>query len=128
MRTSFNVPEELLAEFDRTWQAEGFDSRSRAIREALQEYTEAHTSLERLSGEVTAVVAFDYRHEPVIRELHDVQHEFQDVIAATSHLHEGEWCLETLFCSGAVDRVRELVYRLRDFDDVGRVKLLLLRS
>lgn len=127
MRTSFNIPDELLAEFDRTWQSEGFDSRSRAVREAMQEYIEAHTELETLSGEVTAAIAFDYQHEPVIHDIHDVQHDFQDVIRTTSHTHEGDWCLETIFCRGEAARVRELVYRLRNFDAVGRVKVLLLK-
>lgn len=128
MRTSFNIPDDLLAEFDRTWQTEGFDSRSRAVREAMQEYIEAHTELETVSGEVTAALAFDYQHERVIRELHDVQHDFQDVITTTSHTHEGDWCLETVFCRGEAARVRKLVYRLRDFDAVGQVNVLLLRS
>lgn len=128
MRTSFNIPDELLEEFDRTWQAQGLDSRSRGVREAMQEYIAGHTDLENESGEIIAALAFDYRHEEVIRELHDVQHDFQDVIRTTSHAHEGTWCLETIFCRGEADRVRELVYRLRDFDAVGRVKVLLLRS
>ena len=128
MRTSFNIPDELLEEFDQTWQAEGFDSRSRAVREAMQEYIEAHTELETVSGDVTAALAFDYQHERVIRELHDVQHDFQDVIRTTSHTHEGDWCLETIFCRGEAARVRTLVYRLRDFDAVGQVKVLFLRS
>ncbi|WP_339102806.1 ribbon-helix-helix protein, CopG family [Haloterrigena salinisoli] len=128
MRTSFNIPDDLLAEFDQTWQTEGFDSRSRAVREAMQEYIEAHIELETVSGDVTAALAFDYQHERVIRELHDVQHDFQDVITTTSHTHEGDWCLETVFCRGEAARVRKLAYRLRDFDAVGQVKVLLLRS
>lgn len=128
MRTSFNIPDDLLEEFDRTWQAEGFDSRSRAVREAMQEYIETHTELEALSGDVTAAVAFDYQHEDVIRALHDVQHEYQDVIRTTSHAHEGDWCLELIFCRGPVERIRELVYHLRNFDAVRRVKVLLLRG
>jgi len=128
MRTSFNIPDELLAEFDDTWQAEGFDSRSRAVREAMQEYIEAHAELEAVDGEVAAVLAFDYEHEPVIEQLHTIQHEFQDVITTTSHTHEGEWCLETIFCRGSAKRIRTLVYRLRDFDAVGRVKMMLLRA
>lgn len=127
MRTSFNIPEDLLAEFDETWEAEELDSRSRAVREAMHEYIEAHTRLEEVSGEVATVLAFDYEHEDVIRDLHDVQHDFQDVITTTSHTHEGEWCLETVFCRGDAARIRGLVYRLRDFDAVGRVKILLLR-
>lgn len=128
MRTSFNIPDELLEEFDRTWRAQGLDSRSRGVREAMQEYIAGHTDLETESGEVIAALAFDYQHERVIRDLHDVQHGFQDVIRTTSHAHEGDWCLETIFCRGDANRIRELVYRLRDFDGVRRVKVLLLRS
>ncbi len=128
MRTSFNIPDDLLAEFDDTWQTEGFDSRSRAVREAMYEYIEAHADLEAVEGEVAAVLAFDYEHEPVIEQLHTIQHEFQDVITTTSHTHEGEWCLETIFCRGPAERVRTLLYRLRDFDAVGRVKMMLLRT
>ncbi len=61
------------------WEAEGLDSRSRAIREAMYEYIEAHTRIEEILGEVASTLAFDYEHESVIRDLHDVQHDFQDI-------------------------------------------------
>jgi len=126
MRTSLNIPDELLDEFDDTWQSEGLDSRSRGVREAMQEYIEAHTRLEDIEGDVVVVIAFDYTHKAVIEDVHDVQHQFQDVITTTNHIHEGEWCLETVFCRGPAERVRQLTYRLRDFDAVSRVKLMLL--
>ncbi|MEZ3116687.1 CopG family ribbon-helix-helix protein [Halobaculum sp. MBLA0147] len=126
MRTSLNVSEELLAEFDAVWEAEGIDSRSRALREAMAEYVERHSRLGETEGEVTAVLAFDYEHHAVIEALHTTQHDYQDVITATSHAHQGEWCLETLFCRGDAARVRELLYRLRDFDAVRRVEVLSL--
>ncbi|WP_058365989.1 CopG family ribbon-helix-helix protein [Haloparvum sedimenti] len=128
MRTSLRVPDEVVAEFDRVWRDEGLESRSRAVREAMQEYVEAHARLEEEDGEVVALVGFDYRHHEVIADLHAVQHEHQDVIQNTSHTHQGEWCLEALFCRGPADRLRELVYRLRDFDGVRRVKVLGIRS
>ncbi|MFC7078818.1 CopG family ribbon-helix-helix protein [Halorussus caseinilyticus] len=126
MRTSLNVPDEVLAAFDETWQAEGLDSRSRAIREAMREYVESHAELEAAEGEVMAVLAFDYEHDDVIHDLHSVQHEFGEVITATSHVHRGEWCMETAFCEGPAEEVRQLVYRLRDFDAVARVKVMVL--
>lgn len=126
MRTSFNILDSLLAEFDETWQAEELDSRSRGVREAMQEYIENHTKLETIEGNVVVIIAFDYEHEAVIEDVHDVQHRFQDVITTTNHIHEGEWCLETIFCNGPAERVRKLTYRLRDFDSVSRVKLMLL--
>jgi CopG family nickel-responsive transcriptional regulator len=33
-----------------------------------------------------------------------------------------------VFCRGAVDRVRELSYRLRDFDGVRRVRAMVIRD
>lgn len=126
MRTSFNIPDDVVEEFDRVWRDEGIENRSRAVREAMLEYVESHTRLEDTAGEVVALVGFDYRHHDVIRELHSVQHDFQDVIQNTSHTHQGEWCLEALFCRGPASQVRELTYRLRDFDSVRRVKIMVI--
>ena len=62
----------------------------------------------------------DLRDLGDIRDLHSVQHEFGDVIAATNYVHHGKWCLETAFCEGPAEAVRGPVYRLRDFDSVAR--------
>ena len=128
MRTSVNVPDEVLAEFDRAWQEQEIDNRSRAVREAMLEYVESHSRLAETSGEVVALVGFDYRHHEVIGALHAVQHDYQDVILNTSHTHQGEWCLESLFCRGSATRVYELTGRLRDFDAVRRVKEMVIRT
>ncbi|WP_226005231.1 CopG family ribbon-helix-helix protein [Natrinema salinisoli] len=128
MRTSFNIPDEIVEEFDRVWADEGIENRSRAVREAMSEYIEAHSRLEERAGEIVALVGFDYRHHEVIGELHAVQHDYQDVIQSTSHTHQGEWCLESLFCRGDAEQVRELTYRLRDFDGVQRVKVMVIRD
>ncbi|ELY54673.1 transcription regulator [Natronococcus amylolyticus DSM 10524] len=126
MRTSLAVPDGILEEFDATWRAEGIDSRSRAVREAMAEYVERHRTLETTTGSVTGVVVFDYEHESVIERLHDVQHDYQDAIVSTSHAHQGDWCLETVFVEGEAERVRRLVYRLKDFDGVRRVRFMFL--
>jgi len=101
MRTSFSIPDPTVEEFDQVWQDQGLDNRSRAVREAMQEYIESHSRLEELTADVVALVAFDYRHHEVIGELHGVQHEYQDVILNTSHTHQGEWCLESVYCQEA---------------------------
>lgn len=128
MRTSLNVPEEMLAEFDQTWHAEGLESRSRALREAIQEYVESHHRLEQAHGTVAATVVFDYVHDECIEALHEIQHEYQSVIDTTCHVHHGQWCLESVFCRGDAATVRSLVYQLKDFDAVGRVSVTLLRA
>jgi CopG family nickel-responsive transcriptional regulator len=93
MRTSLNIPQEAVELFDKTWKAEGLESRSRAVREAIHEYIERHTRLEQIDGDVVAAVAFDYEHTLIIGELHTVQHEFEEIIQTTHHMHHGEWSL-----------------------------------
>lgn len=126
MRTSLSVAEEDLTAFDATWQAEGLESRSRAIREAMAEYVERHRALETVTGTAVGALVFDYEHHQVIGRLHDVQHDYQDVIVSTSHTHNDGWCLETLFVDGDVDRIRSLTYELKDFDGVRRVRSMVL--
>jgi len=46
MRTSFSIPDPTVEEFDQVWQDQGLDNRSRAVREAMQEYIESHSRLE----------------------------------------------------------------------------------
>ncbi|MFC7028977.1 CopG family ribbon-helix-helix protein [Halomicroarcula sp. GCM10025324] len=128
MRTSFNIPDAVVDEFDQVWQEEGMENRSRAVREAMLEYIERHSRLEAATDEVVALIGFDYRYHDVIEAVHSVQHEYQDVILNTSHTHQGEWCLESLFCRGDAARVRGLTYRLRDFDRVRRVKIMSIRG
>lgn len=126
MRTSLTVPEELLEEFDETWQSEGIDSRSRAIRQAMSEYVQRHHTLEAAEGELTGAIVTDYDHHAAVEQLYDIQHEYDDVIISTSHAHQGDWCLETLFVEGDAARIRELVYRLKNFDGVRRVRTMML--
>jgi CopG family nickel-responsive transcriptional regulator len=94
----------------------------------MVEYIEAHSRLESTTGAVVVLVGFDYRHHDVIRDLHTVQHDYRDVIPNTSHTHQGEWCLESLFCRGSTEHVHELANRLRDFDAVRRVTVMTIRN
>ncbi len=128
MRTSLNIPQDELDTFDGIWQTEGLESRSRAVRESLHEYIERHTQIEQIDGDVVAAIAFDYEHTLIIGELHTIQHDFEDIIGTTLHMHQGDWCLETIFCEGSAARIRDLVYQLRDFDAVGRVNVMFLQQ
>lgn len=128
MRTSFNIPEAHLRAFDEVWQTQGYNSRSRAVREAMQEYVEAHQTLEEMSGQVAAVVVFDYEYETIVQDIHAIQHEFSQEVNVSNHVHHGNWCLETIHCTGEADRIADLVYRLRDFDATRRVKLMVVEG
>jgi CopG family nickel-responsive transcriptional regulator len=126
MRTSLAIPNDILDKFDATWQAEGFGSRSRAMREAMTEYVEQHHTLETAEGTITGVITFDYEYESVIEQIHDIQHEYQNTIISTNHTHQGNWCLETLFVKGNIEEIRQLVYELKNFDSVRQVQFMFI--
>lgn len=128
MRTSLNIPEDQLAQFDQIWQSQGMNSRSRAVREAMLEYIESHQDLAEMTGTVAAVVVFDYSYDDVVEEIHRIQHDFDDLVHATSHVHHGHWCLETVHCTGTPENILELMNRLRNFDEIRRVKLMVIDS
>ncbi|MCU4751393.1 ribbon-helix-helix protein, CopG family [Halobacteria archaeon AArc-curdl1] len=126
MRTSLNVPDETLDAFDAVWQSQGISSRSRAVREAMQEYIESHQTLDEMAGTVAAVIVFDYSYDAVVQDIHEIQHAYEHLVNSSSHVHHGNWCLETVHCTGDPEQISELVYRLRDFDAVKRVKLMVV--
>lgn len=94
----------------------------------MQEYIESHRNLADHSGTVTAAVVFDYVYDDVVSDIHEIQHDHERVVNASSHVHHGDGCLETVRCSGDVEDVKALVYRLCNFDAVGRVKLILVEG
>ena len=57
MRTRVAVPDAVVDEFGQVRQDERLDDRSRAVREAMQEYIESHSRLENLGGDIVVPVA-----------------------------------------------------------------------
>jgi len=92
---------------------------------ATLEYVEAWEDPVESTREVVAP-RVRRRYHNVIEALQGIQHELQDVISNPSQTHEGEWCLESLCCRGPAERVREPTDRLRDFDWVRRVNVVVL--
>lgn len=128
MRTSLNIPEEQLEQFDQIWRAQGISSRSRAVREAMLEYVESHQSVENMSGTVAAVIVFDYIFDAAIKDIYEIQHEYEHIVLASNHVHHGDWCLETIHCTGDAGDVGDFINRLRNFDDIRRVKLMVVEE
>lgn len=107
MRTSFNIHDDVVKEFDRVCQEEGLENQSRAVREAMKEYIESHSRPEEITGEIVALVGFDYLHHEVIRELHGLntttKTSFSTQVTLTRRVVPG-----IAFYCGPVERVGDL--------------------
>jgi len=109
----------LLQEFDSLVEAEGFSSRSEALRNLIRE----SLSRRRVAREGKAVgtITILYRHEVgmVSHRIVHRQHDFLDLIRATTHVHLGEEsCLEVLVVDGEARRIVELNDHLKSVKGV----------
>ena len=88
-RIGVSLPKNLLDEFDRIISTRGYSSRSEAIRDAIRNYISEYKWLESEKGEVVGVmvVVYDHNVRGVSDFIIDLQHEFNDVVTSSTHIH-----------------------------------------
>ncbi len=126
MRVSLSIPEVLVEDLDAVIRVKGYPSRSKAAREALEDFLQKHRGLGELKGEVSCVVTFSYPHAGRLEgQITDLQHRFGKVVTSTSHVHRGERCLEVVFLQGKALDVQQFISELSRLKRVGRVAFAL---
>lgn len=124
-RVSLTLPSELIEEFDDAVEEWGYASRSKAARDALRQFladrywTEASDRPQR--GSITIV--YDHHARGVNDELLEIQHDHDDAVVATQHVHFGpERCLETLVVDGPSEEIRALIEGINGIGGVEQVQ------
>ncbi len=123
------IPEDLSSELEEVMKHLGVKKRSKIIQEALRMYINEHKW--RIKGRVCGVVGVVYNHDVkgVDEKLTDVQHEFLDVIIATTHVHlDREKCLLAIIVRGDSDRVKKLINMIEGVRGVLLTRTMLLES
>jgi len=109
-----SLGQELLGQFDRFVQEQGYPTRSEAIkalmRRGLDEQRWARNQF--VAGSITLV--YDHHRPGIVRKLMDVQHDYGSVIVSTQHIHlDHDNCLEIVVVKGKAARIRALVTDLK---------------
>jgi CopG family nickel-responsive transcriptional regulator len=128
-RVSLTLPQELLGELDRALKAQGYASRSEAVRDALRDFLASYRWRSELKGEQLGAVLVMYEHDVrgLTDALMDIQHGSADLISAVQHLHvDQKNCLELLIVRGPAEGVRKLVDRLGALRGVKQAKLVVV--
>lgn len=126
-RVSLTLPQDLLDELDRSLKAQGYASRSEAVRDSLRDFLANYRWRLELRGKCIGVVMLVYEHDVLglNDKLMDIQHESADVISAVQHLHiDAKNCLETLIVNGPAKNIRKLIDRLGALRGVKQAKLV----
>ena len=126
-RVSLTLPKDLLDELDGALKAQGYASRSEAVRDALRDFLASYRWRQELKGEQLGAVLVVYAHDVrgLTDALMDIQHANRGIIGAVQHLHmDDKHCLEALIVKGQADEIRQLVDRLGALRGVKQAKLV----
>jgi len=124
-RFSVSLPPTLVGEMDEAWRRMGYESRSKAIHDAVRGFITEFEWM-REEGQITgAVLVLHYLDKPgLLDEITGIQHRFKNVISSTLHIHlEENKCLEIIAVKGSAQEVRSLTQSLMAKKGVKQVKV-----
>jgi CopG family nickel-responsive transcriptional regulator len=111
-RTGVTFPPELLKDFDEITRKMGYESRSKAIQDAVRLFvSERKWIQEEESNDQTGILVMVYDHDArgLEADLTETQHEHKTLVTSTMHIHVSEKdCLEALALKGKVSEIRKL--------------------
>lgn len=129
VRFGVSLEEGLLKRFDDLIHRRKYTNRSEALRDMIrqellkQEWEEG--------GEVAGAITFIYDHHTreLLSKITDIQHDSQEVIISTSHIHlDHDHCLEIIAVRGLVKKVLKLSDSLRAIKGVRHCALSMTGS
>jgi CopG family nickel-responsive transcriptional regulator len=110
-RIGVTFPPELLKEFDEITDKMGYQSRSKALQDAVRLYVSERKWIKEEGTIQTGVILMVYDHDArgLESELTETQHEHSDIITSTLHIHISERdCLEAIAVKGKASEIHHL--------------------
>ncbi len=114
LRFGVSLPADLLQRFDDLIHRKNYGNRSEALRdlirqELIKKEWEEDTPI---AGAITLI--YDHHKRAVLSTVTDIQHDFQEVIISTQHVHlDHRNCLEIIAVKGLSSTVQRLADALR---------------
>ncbi len=111
-RVGVTFPPDLLRDFDEIITKMGYESRSKAIQDAVRLYVTERKWLQKESNtEQTGIVIMVYDHDVrgLESSLTEIQHHHSELVTSTLHIHIGDRdCLEAIAVNGKGADLRHL--------------------
>jgi CopG family nickel-responsive transcriptional regulator len=111
VRIGVTIPPDLLKDFDDIIGKMGYESRSKAIQDAVRLYVSERKWLKDKDAMQTGIILMVYDHDAkgLESELTETQHEHSNIITSTMHIHISEHdCLEAIAVKGKSSEIHHL--------------------
>ncbi len=131
VRVGVTFPPELLKALDEIIQEIGYDSRSKAIQDAVTSFVTEQRLLNREKGKKAGVLVMVYDHDVkgLEDDLIESQHHHRKVINSVLHVHLSDReCLEAIAVKGDAEDIRRLTQELTTRKGVKQVRSTIVSS
>jgi CopG family nickel-responsive transcriptional regulator len=125
VRVGVTFPPDLLKDLDDVIQEIGYDSRSKAIQDAVASFVTEQRLLHKEQGKKAGVLVMVYDHDVkgLEDDLIESQHHHRDVINSVLHVHlSDKECLEAIAVKGEAQDIRHLAQELTTRKGVKQVR------
>ena len=131
VRVGVTFPPELLKELDETIEDMGYESRSKAIQDAVSSFITEQRVLHKEKGTKAGVLVMVYDHD--VKGLEDdlikSQHHHRNIINSVLHVHlSDKECLEAVAVKGEAEDIRKLAQELATRKGVKQVRSTIVSS
>jgi CopG family nickel-responsive transcriptional regulator len=131
VRVGVTFPPELLKDFDKVTEEMGYESRSKAIQDAVTSFITDQRLLHEQKGKKAGVLVMVYDHDVkgLEDDLIESQHHHRDVINSVLHVHLSDReCLEAVAVKGEAEDIRKLAQELATRKGVKQVRSTIVSS
>ena len=131
VRVGVTFPPELLKDLDEIIDDIGYESRSKAIQDAVTSFVTEQKLLKKEKGKKAGVLVMVYDHDVkgLEDELIEAQHHHRNVINSVLHVHLSEQeCLEAVAVKGDAEDIRKLAQELATRKGVKQVRSTIVSS
>ena len=114
VRFGISLENELLDNFDNLIKRRKYSNRSEAIRDLIrQELLKRDLEEDReVAGAITFI--YDHHQRNLLNKIIDVQHDYQDIIQSSQHIHlDHHNCLEIIAVKGRARDIQRLTNTLK---------------
>jgi CopG family nickel-responsive transcriptional regulator len=129
VRVGVTFPPDLLKDLDGLIAKVGYESRSKAIQDAVRLFVSERKWLQEEKGTQAGVLMLLYDHEVrgLESELTHIQHHYAGIVCSTMHIHLSDRdCLEAIAIRGDAAEVRKLGDELSAKRGVKMLKIMLV--
>jgi CopG family transcriptional regulator, nickel-responsive regulator len=124
VRFGVSLEKSLLDRFDKLIGEQQYTNRSEALRDLIRRelVQRQWQGGQDVAGAITLI--YDHHKRDVISKVTDTQHDFQEVIISTQHIHlDHHNCLEIVAARGKAEKVQKLADALRSIKGVRHTTL-----